>query len=158
MKSGLLLLLIVCSAMVSFAQVDSLQSTESPIAATEAVRALETRRQAALVAADTKTLAEIFAPNATYVHANGLMQTRDELFSVLERGDIRYLSFVLEDVRYRAYGETVVGTGVQRLEVESAGKSMGLRSRYTVVYVGRGEAAKLVAYQSTSVPEMMPRR
>lgn len=121
------------------------------------VRGLELERQAAMVAADTKALAEIIAEDATYVHGNGLMQSRAELFTMLQRGEIRYLSFALEDVRYRAYGGTVVGTGVQRIDVKSAGKSMVLRSRYTVVYAVSATGGKLVAYQSTPTPKMSTR-
>lgn len=128
-----------------------------PPDAIEIVRGLESRRQHALVAADTKTLAEIFAADATYVHANGLMQSPAELFSMLERGDMSYVSFALEDVRYRSYGATVVVTGVQRIDVKSAGKSAVLRSRYTAVYAVAGSGAKMVAYQSTPTPAMTTR-
>lgn len=153
------------AALPASAQVDSLTSPADTTAAraapaadpAETVRLLETRRQTALVAADTKTLAEIIAEDATYVHANGLMQTRGELFAMLERGEMRYVSFLLEDVRYRSYGGTVVGTGVQRIDVNSAGKSMVLRSRYTVVYAVSTAGAKLVAYQSTPTPKMSTR-
>ena len=129
----------------------------TPSAAIEVVRLLETRRQSALVAADTNELAEIFAPDATYVHANGIMQTPAELFAVLQRGDIRYVSFATEDVRYRAYGTTVVVTGAQRLSVKSAGKSAVMRSRYTAVYALEGTGARMVAYQSTPTPNMTTR-
>ena len=131
--------------------------TSTPPDAIEVARALETRRQNALVAADTKTLAETFAADATYVHANGLMQTPGELFSMLERGEMRYVRFVLEDVKYRAYGETVVVTGVQRIDVKSAGKAATLRSRYTTVYSVGAAGAKMVAYQSTPTPTMTTR-
>ncbi len=159
-------------ALPALAQVDSLTAsvdTASVVppppaaapatqsAAIEVVRALEARRQSALVAADTKELAEIFAPDATYVHANGIMQTPAELFSLLQRGDIRYVSFAVEDVRYRAYGATVVVTGAQRLSVKSAGKSAVMRSRYTAVYALEGTGAKMVAYQSTPTPNMTTR-
>jgi hypothetical protein len=122
--------------------------------AAERVRAIEKQRQTAMVQADIPTLAGIFAEGATYVHSNGLMQTRDELFRLLQSGDLHYLTFTVEDVRYRVHDGAVVGTGVQRINVKSSGKSLVLRSRYTVVYAGPGADLKLVAYQSTPVPEM----
>lgn len=138
------------------AQADSVTSDSLTISdyAIERVRGLEKARQAAMVAADTRTLAAIFAENATYGHANGLMQTRDELFRLLESGEIRYVAFELEDVKYRDYDHTVIGTGVQRLNVQSKGKTLALRSRYTVVYADAGGALKLVAYQSTPLPAL----
>lgn len=168
MKHGLLVLF--CALAPAFpvhAQVDSLRAdtlqvntpaTAPAHGAIEMVRALEARRQDAMVAADTKTLAEIMAEDATYVHANGLMQTRAELFSMLERGEMKYVAFALEDVRYRAYDGAVIGTGVQRIDVKSAGKSMVLRSRYTVVYVSTAAGWKLVAYESTPTPKITTRQ
>jgi ketosteroid isomerase-like protein len=121
------------------------------------VRDLEARRSAALVAADTNTLAGIMAEDATFAHSNGLMQTRAELFTMLTRGEIRYLSIKPEDARYRRYGDAVIGTGVQSVNVKSAGKSMTLRNRYTVVYALTAAGPKMVAYQSTSLPQLTTR-
>ena len=52
---------------------------------------------------------------------------------------------------------TVVVTGLQRLDVQSAGKSATLRSRYTAVYSVSAAGAKMVAYQSTPTPKMTTR-
>jgi hypothetical protein len=119
------------------------------------VVALEQQRRAAMVAGDTRTLSGILAEDATYVHSTGIMQTRDELFRLLENKTIRYLKFDVEKTSYRVYGNLIVGTGVQRVEVMSGGKSLVLHSRYTVVYTMRDGTEKLVAYQSTSMPEMV---
>jgi hypothetical protein len=118
---------------------------------------LEQQRRGAMVVGDTRTLSSIIAEDATYVHSTGIMQTRDELFRLLENKTIRYLKFDIEKTAYRVYGNTIVGTGVQRVEVLSGGKSLVLHSRYTVVYTLRDGTEKLVAYQSTSMPEMVTR-
>ena len=176
MKRGLVtLMLMVWAVTPVLAQVDSVTAPVDTMAApvdTTAVpavhaipavpavdaialvRDLDAKRSAALVAADTKTLADIMVEDATFAHSNGLMQTRAELFAMLERREIRYLSIKPEDARYRRYGDTIVGTGVQTVNVKSAGKSMTLRNRYTVVYVLTGAGPKMVAYQSTSLPQL----
>ena len=110
-----------------------------------------------MVGADVKTLGELMAPDATYVHSTGLIQKRDELLSMLERGDIRYLSFTVDAVEYRMYGDTVVATGVQSIDLTSAGKPFTSRSRYTVVYAPAGGDLKMVAYQSTALSEIVTR-
>ena len=131
-------------------------STAAPrVDALAQVVGLEQQRRGAMVAGDTHTLSGIIAEDATYVHSTGIMQTRDELFRLLENKTIRYLKFDVEKTSYRVYGNTVVGTGVQRVEVVSGGKSLVLHSRYTVVYTMRDGTEKLVAYQSTSMPEMV---
>lgn len=119
------------------------------------VVALEQQRRAAMVAADTRTLAGIIAEDATYVHSTGMMQKRDELFRLLENKSIRYLSFRVEKAAYRVYGDAVIGTGVQKVEVMSGGKSKVISSRYTVIYTMRDGGEKMVAYQSTALPEIV---
>ncbi|HEX5133509.1 MAG TPA: nuclear transport factor 2 family protein [Candidatus Krumholzibacteria bacterium] len=133
-------------------------AAKSPPVGDEAVAAverMENERRAAMVAVDVHALARIFDADATYVHSTGLMQSRDDVFGMLTRGDIRYVGFEVESVAYRAYGSTVLGTGVQKIDLASSGKSLTSRSRFTVVYaVSRGEL-HLVSYQSTSMPEVV---
>lgn len=119
------------------------------------VAALEDARRAAMVAADTTALRTLMMRDAIYVHSTGLAQSRGELCAVLVRGDIRYRAFGVEGVEYRAYGTTVIGTGVQRLELEAGGRPLGSHSRFTVVYVLDGDTPRLAAYQSTSLPEIV---
>ncbi len=115
---------------------------------------LEEKRRKAMMAADTKALEAIIAQDATYVHSTGIMQTRDELLRLLANRTIQYLKFDIEKTTYRVYGTTVVGTGVQRIDVMSGKKSLTVHSRYTVVYALKDSTEKLIAYQSTPLPEM----
>ncbi|HEU4366430.1 MAG TPA: nuclear transport factor 2 family protein [Candidatus Krumholzibacteria bacterium] len=124
-------------------------------AAVAAVEELEHARQHAMVAADIATLVEIFADDFTYVHSTGLAQSKDELLAMLTRGDIQYIAFRTESAVYRAYGSTVVGTGVQSIDLTSSGKALTSRSRYTVVYAPVRGALRLVSYQSTPMPEIV---
>lgn len=117
---------------------------------------LEEKRRKAMVAADVKTLEAIIAEDATYVHATGIMQKRDELLRLLANKTIQYISFDLEKTSYSVYGATVVGTGVQKIAVMSGGKPLTIHSRYTVVYTLRERSEQLIAYQSTPLPEMTP--
>jgi hypothetical protein len=130
---------------------------ESPATGADAlaqVVALEDKRRKAMVAADVTTLTGIIMPDATYVHGTGIMQTRDELLRLLANKTIVYKSFDIEKTAYRVYGTTIVGTGVQRITVMAGGKSRVIHSRYTVVYAERDGTEKLIAYQSTPLPEM----
>jgi len=135
-------------------------TVSAPVAADalSVVVGLEEKRRAAMVAADTRTLASIIAADATYVHSTGMMQKRDELLRLLDNQTVRYLSFDVEKTSYRVYGDTVVGTGVQRIGVMSGGKSVTIHSRYTVIYTMRDGAEQLVAYQSTPLPQMTPKQ
>lgn len=153
MKSGVGILL--CALLLAVSAAASAQGSRSN--EIEMVKRVEAIRVAALVSADSTILTGLFAPDATYVHSNGLVQSPDELIRVLKRGEIRYVSVNVEKVNYRAYPGVIVGTGVQRMEVEASGQSRSLRSRFTVVYAGSGMNLKLIAYQSTPAPEVVPR-
>lgn len=119
------------------------------------VAKLENARRAAMISADPTALESVFAADCTYIHSNGISQSRSDLLGMLARGEIRYRSFTVEAVEYRAYGATVVGTGMQTIELTNAGKPFTSRSRYTVVYAPVAEGLRLVAYQSTSLPELV---
>src|SRR4030095_6223936 len=54
------------------------------------VVALEDKRRKAMVAGDVKPLSTIIAPDATYVHSTGIMQTRDEFLRLLANKTIQY--------------------------------------------------------------------
>lgn len=124
-------------------------------AAVVAVEDLEHARHHAMVSVDVEALTRILADDIAYVHSTGLAQTRDELVGMLMRGDIQYVSFKVETIAYRSYGATVVGTGVQSIELTNAGKPFTSRSRYTVVYAPVDGVHRMVAYQSTAMPEIV---
>lgn len=119
---------------------------------------MEEKRRTAMVAGDTHALTAIIAEDATYVHSTGMVQTREELFRLLLNKTIRYLKFEIEKQSYRVYGTTVVGVGVQKIEVMSGGQSRVIHSRYTVVYAMKDGAERLIAYQSTPLPDLNPVR
>jgi Domain of unknown function (DUF4440) len=123
--------------------------------AVAAVEDLEHQRQHAMVSVDEETLKDIFAEDMTYIHSTGLAQSRDDLLGMLRRGDIKYVAFHIESLTYRAYGTTVVGTGTQAIDLTSSNKPFTSRSRFTVVYAPVRGAYRLVAYQSTSMPDIV---
>jgi len=147
-----LLLLVLCAAVCAPAAWADAPSGKAAIAAVEE---LEHARQHAMVSVDTETLLGIFADDMTYTHSTGLAQTRGDLLDMLSRGDIKYVAFKVESIAYRVYGSTVVGTGVQAIDLTSSGKAFVSRSRYVVVYVPVQGQHRMVSYQSTTMPEIV---
>lgn len=133
-------------------------ATSAPPAADEAIAAVEKveqARQQAMVSVDQEAMARIFATDLVYVHSTGLAQSKEDLIGMLVRGDIRYVAFKVENVAYRAYGSTVIGTGVQAIDLTSSSRPFVSRSRFTVVYVVVDGAYRLASYQSTTMPEIV---
>jgi len=119
----------------------------------EATR-MEEARRTAMIAADEAALNAVFAPTCVYIHSNGIAQSTPEVIGMLTRGEIRYHAFTVQDVAYRVYGTTVVGNGMQSIELTNSGRPFTSKSRYTVVYARIDGALRLVSYQSTSLPEI----
>jgi ketosteroid isomerase-like protein len=118
------------------------------------LQALEARRLEAMRAADVKALAQIMVEDMTYAHSTGLVQTRDQLLQLLESGVVRYLSFETHDIAWRVYDGAAVATGRQTISLDSEGRAVTSRNRFTVVYARVGADWRCVAYQSTALPEM----
>lgn len=120
-----------------------------------AVKAREGERQRAMVAVDLPALDDLFAADATYVHSNGLTQTKNGVIAMLAKKELRYVSFDIKEATYRAFGATVVVTGTQSIELTSSGRPFTSNSRYTVVYATIDGKPRVVAYQSTLLPEIV---
>lgn len=145
-------------AVVLLASLSSLRAAETPdggSAAVAEVARLEDARRAAMISADPAALESVFAADCTYIHSNGISQSRADLLGMLARGEIRYRAFTVDAVQYRAYGTTVVVTGMQTIELTNSGKPFSSRSRYTVVYAPAADGFRVVAYQSTPLPELV---
>jgi ketosteroid isomerase-like protein len=117
------------------------------------VREIESRRYAAMQEADIGALEPLLADDLVYTHSSGAVQSKQELLDALGSGELRYLDVQMESASLRVYGETVVVTGVSRVEVAAGARQLDLALRITAVYVRRDGDWELVAYQSTSLSQ-----
>ena len=130
----------------------------APAAPDELVAAVmrrEAERQRAMVEVDVPALEDIFAEDATYVHSNGLFQTKAGVLAMLTKKELRYVSFDIKESSYRRYGNTVVCTGVQSIQLTSSGRPFTSNSRYTLVWAEIDGKPRVVSYQSTLLPEIV---
>jgi len=125
----------------------------APAGPTEAVLALDAERCRAMAAGDVAALERIFALDAVYTHANGVSEDRSELIASIRSGARRYTSFACRDARARSAGGAVVVSGRVGGSVEAGGKTIPLSLVYTAVYAESAGRWRLVAYQSTTLPE-----
>jgi len=122
--------------------------------AVDEVKALEAARRQAMIDADGAALELLLAPDCTYTHSTGLVQTRAEVVAMLASGKVRYVSFTTPSETYHEFGEgVVVITGTQTIALEVDGKPLSITNRFTVVWVRLEGAWECAAYQSTRVPE-----
>ncbi len=119
------------------------------------VTRLEAERRRAMIAVDIPAIEALFADDAVYVHSNGLEQTKAGMIAMLAKKELRYVSFDIKATNYRAYGDAVVCNGTQLITLTSSGTPFESNSRYVIVYAMVGGAPRIVAYQSTLLPEIV---
>lgn len=115
--------------------------------------ALDEARQSAMVAADAAALDTLLADECVYTHSTGLVQNKDALIAMLVSGEVSYESFDTNERRVDRYGDTVVVTGRQTIELMVRGAPVTSMSRYTAVWARTPKGWRCVAYQSTPIPQ-----
>lgn len=124
--------------------------------AEEEVRRLERRWLDAYEQKDAEAMGRIVAEEFIITFPNGSMQTKPQLMAMIKaprRASEPAMRFHTEDVRSRAYGDTVILLGIVVTEYEREGKAVKERSRYTDTYVRRGGQWQVVASHLSNVEE-----
>ena len=122
-----------------------------PPEAERAVRQTEERRINALIGDDFATLEAILADDLTYTHSNALVDTKASFMAALRSGKAKYEAFDRQPPLVRVYGDTAILTG--QASVGLRGRSGRLELRYTLLYVRQAGAWRMVAWQSTRLPQ-----
>ena len=115
--------------------------------------ALENRRFEAMTKQDAQALDEILADDLIYTHSSARVETKTEFISSLTSGRTRYKSVEPDDVKVRQYGDTAVITGHAWIHVNSNGRDNKFQVRFTDVYAKRDDVWRMVAWQSTKLPD-----
>ncbi len=113
----------------------------------------EEARFTAMLKADLAVLEDVLADDLTYVHSSGNLDGKRDFIESVRSGRVKYHSFDRDGVAVRMYGDTAVVTGRGHVLVESAAAQLDLRLFFTDVYVRRGGKWRMVAWQSTRLPE-----
>jgi hypothetical protein len=125
---------------------------EEPLSPEERLLQVERRRQRAMIEGDAATLDALLADDLTYTHSTGAVQSKSDLIRAINSGKTRYRSIESPQPQVRVYDASAIVTGPVDMGLETDGKSLFARSRFTALYVLRGGMWRLAAYQSTSRP------
>jgi uncharacterized protein (TIGR02246 family) len=147
--SWIVLALLLIPGMAGATDPKDLRETE--------VRAADAKRMDAMVRGDIETLASLLAPDLTYTHSTGEVQTREVLLETISSGRLDYVSMVPSDVRVRVLGDrAAVITGRADVKLIAQGKENTVALRFTSVWLKSGDARdggwQMVAWQSTRLP------
>jgi ketosteroid isomerase-like protein len=149
------LLLMIALITVSPAGAQPVQS--APMAKPEQeVREVNDRRFAAMVRADTAELGRLLADDLTYTHSTGAVETKEQFLAAISSQATRYRSIDPSEILVRVYGDTAVVTGKVAMQASFRGQDLSFAARFTAVYAHLEGAWKLVAWQTTRLPEGNP--
>ncbi len=113
------------------------------------IEKLELRRSEAMIQADQKTLADLFADELVWTHSSARVDSKQGFIASLAAGDLKYERIVLADQVIRLHGRFAVVTGLVEMSAVVKGEAKELRNRYTAVWENAGESWKMLAWQST---------
>lgn len=152
-RTIVLAMLMVSACGLLFAQ-DGQKASVSK--AEDEVRKLEREWLDAYEQRDAAAMDRIVADDFTITFPNGAIQTKPQLMTMIKSprgGSQPKTRFYTEDVKSRAYGDTVILMGRVISEFEREGKPVKEQSRYTDTYVKRDGRWQVVASHLSNVQE-----
>jgi len=121
----------------------------SPAATEDAVKALESARAAALMAADTTALSRLVADDFIEISRFGQIRTKAVNIREIGNGDLKLTSVKYDSLRVRVYGDVAILMGIADNTGLSHGMPFAGKLRYTRVFVRRDGRWQAVAMQHT---------
>lgn len=102
---------------------------------------------------DWDALDNALADDLTYVHSTARLESKAEHVANLRARRPQYRGIAPRDRKIRVHGGIGVVNGVSEMHVENAGKEQRFTVRYLAVYAKTGDAWRMIAWQSTRVPD-----
>jgi ketosteroid isomerase-like protein len=127
-------------------------ATEPTATETDVLRA-DDRRFEAMRKGDWAALDAVLADDLTYVHSTARLESKAEHVANLRAGKPHYRGIAPRERTARVHGNVGVVNGVSDMHVERDGKEQRFTVRYLAVYAKAGENWRMIAWQSTRVPE-----
>ena len=113
---------------------------------------LEEQRWAAQLGGDTTALGPLLADELSYTHSNGLVDSKASYLAAIEEKVFDYRRADRTDVATTVIGDTAMVTGRVAMEVVSRGRTVELDSRFSAIWVRRGDRWQFLCWQSTPIP------
>jgi ketosteroid isomerase-like protein len=119
----------------------------------EMIIALDKERMRAMADKDIAKLNNLICNDLIYTHSSARLDTKASLIGAMESGATVYTSVEPSDVKALDLGDAVVLTGAARISIEANGEPRSFGVRFTDVYQNQNGTWRMVAWQSTKLPE-----
>ena len=111
------------------------------------------RRFEAMRTGDWAALDAALADDLVYVHSTARQESKAEHIANLRAGKPHYRGIAPRERRARVHDGVGLVHGVSDMHVERDGKENRFTVRYLAVYAKAGERWRMIAWQSTRVPD-----
>ena len=118
----------------------------------QALLASDSARFTAMVRDDLPSLDTLLAPELTYIHSDGALESKAQFLATLKTGQLRYQAIEPTDLKARLYGDVGVVTGRSRMRVRAGSELLSFSIRFTAIYRRTAKSWVLVAWQATRLP------
>ena len=115
--------------------------------------ALDKERMQAMADKDIAKLNSMLCKDLIYTHSTARLDTKESLIGNMESGATVYTSVEPSEVKSQDLGDAVVLTGVAQINVVANGTPNSFGVRFTDVYQNQGGTWRMVAWQSTKLPD-----
>ena len=117
------------------------------------VIALDKERMQAMVDQDAAKLKNMICKDLIYTHSSARLDTKESLIGNMESGATVYKACTPSDVVALDLGDSVVLTGRADITVEAHGSPNSFSVRFTDVWRNQDGTWRMVAWQSTKLPD-----
>jgi ketosteroid isomerase-like protein len=108
-------------------------------------------RAKALVENDVDALEQLLGDDLTYVHSNGMLDTKASYVGSLREGRSRYLTMDMTDVSVRPLGDVALINARFDARVQVGDREVHPNARVLIAYVKRDGRWQMIAWESTSI-------
>jgi ketosteroid isomerase-like protein len=127
--------------------------TTAPTGVEADVLRADDRRFEAMRKDDWAGLDAALADDLTYVHSTARLESKAEHIANLRGGKPHYRGISPRERKARVHGNIGIINGVSEMHVERDGKEQRFTVRYLAVYAKAGDSWRMIAWQSTRVPD-----
>ena len=127
-------------------------ATEPTATQADVIKA-DDRRFDAMRKGDWTALDAALADDLTYVHSTARLESKAEHIGNLKAGKPHYRGIAPRERKARVQGNIGIVNGVSEMHVERDGKEQRFTVRYLAVYAKAGDVWRMIAWQSTKVPD-----
>jgi ketosteroid isomerase-like protein len=112
---------------------------------------LDDERSRAMTAADTAALERLMSDDIVYTHSSGRLDSKKSFIASIANGTVKYRRIDRKEVAASLREGFCILTGAVEIDVETGGKLLNLKLRFSNVWERTGKGWQQIVWQSTPI-------